>query len=493
MVSAALLQLVAHGVQDVYLIGNPQMTFFKTVFKRHTNFSVESVQATFVGKANFGQKSTILIPRKADLVSGLVLEVDLPSLSTTTGVSGSSSAATGTVKYVDNIGHALIEQADILIGDQLIDRQYGEWMDIWTLLTDNNSKKEALDKMLDRTGNLDNTGGGTIYIPMRFWFCRNMGLALPLIALQYHDVKVEITFRSLSEVTTLGNYAYYNATGTSGSTSLNLVKQDLVNTPSLDSDIAGKYIVTSDGTVLTVDTASLVSGAGTSGSPYVITLASALTSSLSSDEVYVKPNGVLSSSPDMTAARMYADYIYLDTYEKKQFALNSHRYLIEQLQYNGPESITASLITKKFKMNFNLPVKSLYWTIQQDRISRNNDLFNYSNTVAEDIVPGNMITECYIRINGLERFPERNADYFRIIQPYMHHKRFPNKFFYMYSFSFKPEEHQPSGSCNFSKLDSSSLELTMTSGNPTTSLKIYALSYNILRISDGMGGVAFSS
>jgi hypothetical protein len=493
MVSGSILQLVAHGVQDVYLIGNPQMTYFKTVFKRHTNFAVESIQTTFVGKANFGQKATILIPRKADLLSNLILEVDLPSISTTTGVSGSSSEATGTMKYVDNVGHALIQQADILIGDQLIDRQYGEWMDIWTLLTENDSKKETLDDMLDRTGDLNNTGGITIYIPMRFWFCRNIGLALPLIALQYHDVKVEITFRTLAEVTTLGDYAYYNATGTSGSTSLSLVKQDSVNTPSVDSDVAGKYIVTSNGTTLTVSIVYGVSGAGTVASPYIVTLDSALSSSLSSDEAYVKPNGVLTSSPVMTSARMYADYIYLDTYEKKQFALTKHRYLIEQLQYNGPESITAGLITKKFALNFNLPVKELYWTLQQDRVSLNNDLFNYSNTVAEDIVKGNMLSECYLRMNGIERFEERNADYFRLIQPYLRHNRSPKKFFYMYSFALNPEKHQPSGSSNFSKLDSASLELTMTSGNPISTLKVYALSYNILRIMDGMGGVAFSS
>lgn len=493
MPSGALLQLVSNGVQNIYLVGNPQMTYFKTVYKRHTNFSIESIQTIFVGKANFGQKATILIPRKADLLSDLVLEVDLPSLSTTTGVSGSSDEATGTMKYVDNIGHALIEEADILIGEQVIDRQYGEWMDIWTLLSDNESQKEGLDDMLDRTGDLNNTGGGTVYVPMRFWFCRNMGLALPLIALQYHDVKVEITFRSLADVTTLGDYSYYNITGTSGSTSLSLVKQDTANTPSLDSDIAGKYIVTSSGTTLTVDTASLVSGAGTSASPYVVTLASALSSSLSSDEAYVRPNGSLTSSPDMTAARMFADYIYLDTYEKKQFALVKHRYLIEQLQYNGPEGLTAGLTEKKFRLTFNLPVKELYWTLQQDRVSRNNDLFNYSDTVAEDIVPGNMITECYLRINGVERFQERNADYFRLLQPYRYHKRVPKKFFYMYSFAVKPEKHQPSGSSNFSKLDSASLELTMPSTNPTTSLRVYALSYNILRIMDGMGGVAFSS
>lgn len=493
MPSSAILELVARGVQDIYLIGNPQITFFKSVFKRFTNFSIESVQTNMDGDPDFGNKITITIPRKGDLLSGMMLEFDLPSLSTSTTFSGSSSIATGSVKYVDNIGHALIEYADIKIGGTLIDRHYGEWMDIWTELTDNTSQKEGLDIMLGRTGELSNTSGGTVYIPMRYWFCRNIGLALPLIALQYHDVDFEVKLRPLASVTTLGEFAYYTATGTSGSTSLNLVKPDTENTPNLDTDVQGKIIVTSDGTEYFVSQSSTVSGIGTSASPYVITLNSALSSSLSSDEIYIKPNGELASTPSITDTRLFLDYVYLDTYEKKEFALAKHRYLIEQVQYSGEEGLASGIINKKQKLNFNLPIKELFWTIQLTSTSRNNDLFNYSNTVAEGIVQGNLMNKCTILYNGLERFDERNADYFRIVQPYQYHTRVPNKYFYIYSFSINPEEFQPSGCSNFSKIDVVDLDLTMVSGNPATNLKVYALNYNILRIFNGMGGVVFTN
>ena len=179
--------------------------------------------------------------------------------------------------------------------------------------------------------------------------------------------------------------------------------------------------------------------------------------------------------------------------KKKEFALAKHRYLIEQVQYSGEEGLASGIINKKQKLNFNLPIKELFWTIQLTSTSRNNDLFNYSNTVAEGIVQGNLMNKCTILYNGLERFDERNADYFRIVQPYQYHTRVPNKYFYIYSFSINPEEFQPSGCSNFSKIDVVYLDLTMVSGNPATNLKVYALNYNILRIFNGMGGVVFTN
>lgn len=497
MPNAGLLDLVAHGVQDIYLIGNPQITFFKVVYKRHTNFSMESVQATINGTVDFGKKVTVNIPRKADLLHTMILEVDLPTLTTQTTFAGSSSTATGTITYVDNIGHALIDQVELKIGGQPIDKHYGEWMDIWTQLSQSESKKRGLDIMLDRTGSLNTTGNKTIYIPLQFWFCRNIGLALPLIALQYHEVELEITFKSLSNVTTLGTFPYYTATGTAGSRTVNLVKPDTSNTPSLDTGVRGKTFVTSDGTTYQINYSdlgeNLMAETGSSLDPYQLYLETALTSNLTNDESYIKPNGELASTPTMTDCRLFIDYIYLDTYEKKEFALAKHRYLIEQLQFSGGESIESGLINKGFNLNFNLPVKELFWTIQLDRVNRNNDLFNYSNTVADGIVQGNNMEKCVILINGLERFQERKADYFRIIQPYQKHTRVPNKFFYMYSFSLKPEDHQPSGCSNFSKINTVDMNITMNQNIPQTILKVYALNYNILRIYNGMGGIAFSN
>lgn len=493
MPNAGILDLVAHGVQDIYLIGNPQLTFFKSVFKRHTNFSMESVLINMDGVIDFGNKITVTIPKKGDLMHTMIMEFDLPALSTTTTFPGSSSIATGNLKYIDNIGYGMIEYADIKIGGNIIDRQYGEWMNIWSELSDNESQKQGLDILLDRTGNLNNTGNKTVYIPFKYWFCRNIGLSLPLIALQYHDVEFEVQLRPLSQLTTFGEYSYYTASGSAGSPIISLVKPDIDNTPNLDTDIRGKILVTSDGTEYFISQTTLISGFGTNSSPYQITLNSNLASTLTNDTIYIKPNGQLASTPSIEDCRLFVDYIYLDNYEKKEFAITKHRYLIDQVQFSGTESIDSGIIDNKFQLNFNLPIKELFWTLQLDKVSRTNDLFNYSDNVAEGIVKGNTLNKATILFNGLERFTERDGEYFRIIQPYQKHSRVPNKFFYIYSFSLKPEEFQPSGCSNFSKIDRVDLDLTMNSGLDMINLKVYALNYNILRIFNGMGGIAFTN
>ena len=495
MPNAGLLDLVAHGVQDVYLIGNPQITFFKTVYKRHTNFAIESIQAPITGDTDFGKKITVNIPRKADLLHTMIMEVDLPTLSTTASVSGAPSTATGTVTYVDNIGHALIDYAEIRIGGNIIDRQYGEWMEIWTQLSQSESKKNALDIMLDRTGNLSTTGDKTVYIPFQFWFCRNIGLALPLVALQYHEVELEVNIRPLSELTTTGPNPYYHATGVAGTNTITLSKIDSDNTPSIDSLIRGRILVLSDESTYTISFSG-TDNTSFSSSPYTVTLTSNLLKSYNDDVSYIKPNGTLSttSTPTISQARIFLDYIYLDTYEKKEFSIAKHRYLIEQLQFNGEETLEANTNNQVIKINFNLPVKELYWVFQLHQTEITNDLFNYSNTVASGIVKGNILKQGTVMINGLERFQERKADYFRLIQPYQKHTRVPENFFcYVYSFGLNPEDFQPSGCSNFSKIDNVNLKISLNDNVNINNIRIYGLNYNILRIFNGMGGVAFTN
>jgi hypothetical protein len=496
MPNAGLLDLVAHGVQDIYLIGNPQITFFKVVYKRHTNFSMESIQATIDGETDFGKKSIIRIPRKADLMHTITLEVDLPQLSTQAGNASANTAATGTVTWVDNIGHALLNFLEFKIGGNIIERQYGEWMEIWTQLTVSESRKSGLDIMLDRTGSLATTGPKTVYIPLQLWFCRNIGLALPLCALQYHEVELEITLRDFSQLTTLGPNQYYNVSNaTVGSNTVTLTKINTTQTPSLDDSFPGRYLVFPDGSSYTLaDNAGPVNNFTDAG-PYTVTLTTNLATTYSDNsEVYLKKNGVLTeSSYSITDMRLFIDYVYLDTYEKKEFSIAKHRYLIEQIQESGIESLSENTITQKFNLNFNLPVKELFWTIQLNRVNRTNDLFNYSNTVADGINQDNIMDKCVILMNGLERFQERKAEYFRLIQPYYKHTRVPDKYFYIYSFAIQPEEHQPSGCSNFSKIDTIDVNLTLNANNPDMNLRFYALNYNILRIYNGMGGIAFSN
>ena len=180
------MQLVAMGAQDMHLTGNPQISFFKVVYRRHTNFSMESIEQSFNGTAAPGNRVTVTVNRNGDLVTNMWLEVKLS-------------------KDSDNldrsIGHALIEYVELEIGGQRIDKHYGEWLEMWSELTLPAEKRIGFKEMIGRsdvdTGKIETN---KLYIPLQFFFCRNPGLALPLIALQYHEVKLNIKFRAQADL-----------------------------------------------------------------------------------------------------------------------------------------------------------------------------------------------------------------------------------------------------------------------------------------------------
>ena len=477
-----LLELVAHGVQDIYLIGNPQITFFKIVYKRHTNFSMESVQATFSGTADFGNTIVVSLPRKGDLVHTMILEVDVPAIA-----SEYSTNDNGTLSYVNSLGHALIDYIELEIGGQKIDKHYGEWMEIWTQLSYGESKQNAYDQILPRA-NIDTTQNNTVagksattvYIPLQFWFCRNIGLALPLIALQYHEVILKIKFQPFSKVHTFGSNQAFTITQ-SGTT----ITQSGTNPRNFhNSNDTSKTITYKDGTTATATYAS----ATTITSSRSVTIGTA-------EEIYLTPDNDLSATYSITAARLYIDYIFLDTFERKKFAEMKHRYLIEQIQYNDGESIPDGTSTKTINIPFNLPVKSIYWVSQLNNavLAKNNDRFNFSSQINRSETLADPISKAVLKFNGVERFEERNGAYFRLIQPFQKHTRVSKLYIYMYSFCLNPEAHQPSGACNFSKINNADLHLTYASNIGSSSVRVYALTYNVLRIFSGMGSVAFSN
>ena len=421
-----LMQLVAYGAQDIYLTGNPQITFFKVVYRRHTNFAVESIEQTFNGNADFGKRVTATISRNGDLIQQMYLEVVLP-------ISANDTNQTWTY----GVGNALIKQAEIEIGGQLIDRQYGDWMNIWTELTIPEGKRTGYDNMVGnkfgalQIGTLNAASDGSrlrLYVPFQFWFNRNPGLALPLIALQYHEVKLNLELRAITDLTNVDN----------------------------------------------------------------------LTTNLS-----------------LVSCKLYVDYVYLDTDERRRFAQVSHEYLIEQVQFTGSETVAAVSPNKNVTLNFNHPVKELVWvhtTIVNaaSGSATGNRWFNYSGA---DGTLVDSFTTALLQLNGHDRFSVRFADYFRKVQNYEHHSRVPRvgvdkntadghaQFIYSYSFALSPEEHQPSGTCNFSRIDNAVLQLSYSADSQTSAtavtsamkLNIYAVNYNVLRIMSGMGGLAYSN
>lgn len=420
MPSSALLQLVARGRQDAYLTSNPQFTFFKHVYRRYTQFSMESIPIDFDGNTDFGRRITVVIPRYADLLSSLNIEVDLPALPQTPG---------GPPNYwVNDIGHALITDVSIEIGDKEIDKHTGEWLQIWTELTTPAEKRQGFNEMIGHWNDFppniyDVSGGLTLTIPLRFWFCNTIGAALPLIALQAHPVRI------IMHITPFQDLWWSTATPTR----------------------------------------------------------------LAEPCASINPVSI-------TRFQMFGDYIYLDKEERERFAAAEHEYLIDQLQISPIQSIPAGITKMSVPLYFNHCCKEFIWVLQQTRMPYAHEWFNFTtallnNGPEQGVATTDLLGTAILRLDGYDRFYVRNAPYFRLTQPYQHHTVVPTSpvFIYLYSFSIKPEEEQPTGTLNCSKIDDINLGLTFNPGyiNQDRTLQVYATNYNVLRIVGGLGGLAF--
>ena len=414
------MQLVAYGAQDIYLTGNPQITFFKVVYRRHTNFSMEAIEQTFDGSINYGSRVSCTISRNGDLIHKMYIQYSMKDILDGAGAN-----------VFPKMGCGLIKEVELEIGGQRIDRHYSHWLSAFEDLTmENNTSKFTAPpgstsdfdpgnytKYQKLSGNFNGhtspsafakVSEGEFMMPLQFWFCRNVGLALPLIALQYHEVKLYWTLPSVGDL--------------------------------------GKNI-SSSGTAL-------------------------------------------------SNSKLFVDYIYLDTDERRRFAQVSHEYLIEQLQYEN-HSNSASL-----ELNFNHPVKELIWggegneTYGGDEAKSNFTTFRrLKEAKATGAVAPESEFNITLKLNGHERFAPRGTTYFSRQQIYDYHtgpgSLAENDALCVYSFALKPEEHQPSGTCNFSRIDSAILQFNAKTD--MDSIHVYAINYNVLRIMSGMGGLAYSN
>ena len=219
------MQLAATGAQDVYLTGNPQMTYFKIVYRRYTNFTIESIRQNIEGNIVMGKNYTITISRNGDLLSNIWLELDL--IARNSGKDLNSNFGSGSNITGLRVGHKIIKSVELEIGGQIIDTHYGDWMDIWSQLTMTQQKWHKLSRLLNgvdlvegevnQNENLRVKHEKKVYVPLQFWFCRNPGLSLPLIALQYHEVKLRLQLHdyedfipSFSSVVTTGSGAVFD-------------------------------------------------------------------------------------------------------------------------------------------------------------------------------------------------------------------------------------------------------------------------------------------
>jgi len=440
------MQLVAYGAQDVYLTGQPKVTFFQAVYKRHTNFAMENIQQTVNGTATNSGRVSVTIARNGDLVGNMYVAL-LASIQ-------NGSNCTSTNANFDScwMAERAVAAVELTIGGQRIDKHYQTWFRLYAEVFLGESDKIAYGKLTSSPQPVsDSTTNKTyVYLPLLFFFNRNPGLYLPLIALQYHEVR-------------------------------------------LDFDLT----------------------------PYI--------------------QSYFGSSPTF---EVWANYVYLDTEERRRFAQKGHEYLIEQVQHTGGDALSSTSST--VRLSFNHPVKELIWCYQNGTTSATtnlNAMWNFSSNTANvnvtcnvspavlgSVLPhvagaphlfsnvggyaGQAVTSNVfwieegsaasgyevgplqnfkVILNGQDRFKEQLGKYFNVYQPYVYHTGTPYPGIYCYSFALQPEEHQPTGTCNFSRIDNAQVAINMKTINPSSLQKMFAVNYNILRIQSGMGGLAFSN
>jgi hypothetical protein len=455
-----LLQLVALGKQDIFLTGNPQITWFKMVYRRYTNFALESQQIYFDGDPDFGKRVTALIPRRGDLLGPILLEIVLPYVKMSDGTFGN---------YINTAGFALIEEITLEIGEQQIDKQTGEWMQIWSSLTTPASQRDALNNMIGRVDGANvppsvyqsevcsvgnyKYGAAKYYIPLQFWFNKNPGLYLPLLAMQYHPVRINMKIRDLAS---------------------------MIDNKNMSDECA---------------------------------------------PLQAQPVSILE-------LRVWGDYVFLDTEERRRFVSNTHEYLIEQIQYTPKVSIPESVNTQSVRMEFNHPLRELIWVIRRNVMEVTHEWFNFGSTsIHEAGISRDILQDATLQVDGYDRFDTRDAGYFRLAQPFQYHTATDVKqFIYLNSFALRPEDMQPSGSLNASRIDNMNLVVNLrpdsnekkeidvplvdpttgvqivTNGVPQTrtiinpmyvpnrgkaSIIIYAKNHNVLRIVNGFAGLLF--
>ncbi len=514
IMTGGIIQLVAYGNQDIFLTSDPQITFFKVVYRRHTNFSIEVIPRTFINNPQFGTKVSCILSRDGDLVRKVYVVLELPKigpfLDTTQELDPITKFA-----WVRKIGFAMINTIQIEIGDELIDEQYGDWLNVWYELTV--PYNQNIDKLIGNVDKLTKYSNGKdpylLFIPLQFWFNRITGLALPIVSLQYNHIRFNLQLNDFSKCYNLApthcininndlvnfkQYEYISQTINGITSYAQYIHYDILEKKLYYTRVSPQPFVSAANTSNSTTCTSMVTTA--QNSQYTIT-------GLTSNFITVPANGATErvySNPLINfnniiipSSFLLIEYIFLDDEERIRFAQARHEYLVEQLFATVPETING--LQKSYKVGFTQPCKELIWVAQLTTNIANNDTFNYTSNVIRNfdgsLMNGPIVLKESILFNGLERITFRDSAYFTQLQPYQYHRNNAKEGIHVYSFGTHPTKHQPSGAANFSRIDNVSLRInvipTITTIN-TAKLRIYGVMNNILRIANGVSGLVFA-
>jgi len=577
-----LTQIAAVGTADQYLVANPQITLFKQVWRRYTNFALESVQQAWTGDCDFGKKCTVVIARSGDLVADCWLQINLPDLSTLNHITGvqhvstapaiwfarSTSESSMVVKSYGSTGPAAnayvcsarSDNSPVAVGGITVVGSKGLQMVMnapsisSVTLYPCDLDTIATPVVANVIGNVATVDDGVLVANVTYGVCVNNGQILN------HVVQVQPGGQSVDPIFTLNNvdpvvpryYATVLATVGGVATQsaeeivmkakwVNEVGHALISSVEWEmggsridrhvpehwsmwneltesaekqdgySDMIGRYAnysidwdARSFGGSKTLFVPLRFSFNTTPGSALPLVALQFHDVRLNfefrnfMDLIRTNVTRVnLQSMPTLDCS-VFATYVFLSQEERSRFAQMPHEYLIEQLQfqtesvyaYNSPNGAA----TRKFTLTLTHPVKEILWAFQaytsyQSDTVVGNDWFNYDMPECPD---QDIFQTARLLMNGNDRFSERPARYFRLVQPWSYHTRVPTKKIYVYSFSLHPEAANPSGAANYSRLDTSQLYLTLNPNIPSGRLRIHALSYNVLRIANGLSGVVFA-
>lgn len=491
-----LLLLVSVGKENLYLSAQPEITFFKIAYRRYTNYSIEPTPQYFKTTPDFGRKCIVNIGKNADMLGKSYLYVELPDIQMETFQSVSSQIKK--FAWVQKLGCALINFVEVEIGGSIVDRHYGDWLNIWNELTISIGHRKSYNEMIGNIPQLYNfstTKKSTIlYIPLSFWFCLDTGLALPLIALTNSDIKIHVEFNNIDYcyklspsyfINTTNNFCiykpgeYFYQTYQNNKVIGEFIYFDSIEQKLFYNPIKGKFSIPT----IIDDTRYKLIG---EKSEFIVNITP--NTVVVKDEDYFKFN-----KPSLINAYLVVNYIYLDNFERYNFINNSHEYLVPTIQ-SLPEQIIYST-NYSYKLPLINPTKLLVWRVILSANISNNNQFDYTSLPYTDN-PEFLINKNLLIINSINRMDLDSYIYYTLLQKYQNKFWNNQKGIYLYSFSLEPKDLQPSGSLNFSKIDDAYLQLTINNiinYQNTASIRAYAIQYNLFRISNGIGGLGFNN
>jgi hypothetical protein len=473
------MQLVAYGASDVYLTGDPKVTFFQTAYKRHTNFAMETVQQTVAGALTSGGLTSVTLSRSGDLVGDMFVVLQ-PTPSSYSNLTTNNSVAD-----MAWVAERAFSSVEVFIGGQSIDKHYQLWFRLYAEVFLDDTKKHNYGKLASCPSPSNSiTSPSYVYLPLMFWFNRNPGLYLPLIALQYHEVRIDFSispqyasYFGTNPFAVWANYVYLDTTERDAFAKkpaeylieqVQHVNADPVgstneNTPSV---IRMQYNHPVKELVWCYQNPAPSSNPNSMWN---------FSSGVSNVNVTVDPAKIAGSLAPFSPAHVGTPLLYVPSPFAGPLVATSNIGAVVSSNVTGNTLIT---------FQSNVFTGNVYWVESGVPIASSNTVFG------QEVGP---LHQAKIILNGTDRFVPQYGKYFNQYQPYVYHSGVPYPGIYVYSFALKPEELQPSGTCNFSRIDMAQIAVNLKTGMPALNQRMFAVNYNILRVQSGLGGIAFAN